>query len=273
MITCSKIAFNKYQGAGNDFIIIDKKQLSSPLEQNHIVHLCSRQYGIGADGLALVSGLGTQVLQMEFFNADGKSALMCGNALRCVAEFGFTALEKPGTLEIALGGKTFMCSRKKEGIEVVLGPPVLKGEGQYTLLDEVAHYHHIDTGVEHVVFWTSKELLESSEFQTLAKQVRLDKRFAPGGVNVSFARCQKQNHILMRTFEKGVEGETLACGSGAAAAVYSMHLKGEKISRVAVEFFSKEVLYFTSRVDEHGLINCWTMTGAATLVFHGTISL
>ncbi|PCI78440.1 diaminopimelate epimerase [Candidatus Aerophobetes bacterium] len=275
MITCSEFSFIKYQGNGNDFILIDGSVYGQSLSRERIVQLCSRQYGVGADGLACVKGFKSSVLEMEFFNADGKRALMCGNALRCVAFHGFKSLEVLSSkITISLGGVSYDCFQEKEKIKVVLPLPKLKGEGVYTLGKREVPYIWVDTGVDHLVLHVEPHEVGMEEFKAFGKKVRHDKAFAPGGVNVNLAAFTSPNTIYMRTYEKGVEDETLACGSGAAAAVFAMQRAYKNSNKnYFVEFFSKEKLEFNLEKDSRNQVLAWFMLGEAQAVFHGTISL
>ncbi len=259
--------FTKYQGAGNDFILASHDDL----DQDDIIRLCSRQYGIGADGLVLTRGIGSSEIEARFFNCDGSEAMMCGNALRCTAHIGFTSVkEDVDSISVLLGGYRYHCFQDDLGIRVKLPTPTLKGEGE----KESLPYYWIDTGTDHIVVQVSEEGLMRDDFKEVGHRLSRSDTFLPVGVNVNFAWRVANNHIKMRTYEKGVYDETLACGSGAAAVVYAYALLGKKPCTVCVEFVvSGEKLFFDVEKVEGGLIKEWSMIGSAIPVFTGEISL
>lgn len=268
-VTSQTLSFVKYQGAGNDFILLSEV---ASLPASHTTQLCSRQYGVGSDGVVCVTRESETVLTMRIFNADGSEATMCGNALRCVAHHTFS--QNPGlekALTICLGGKKYLCSKVDKGIRVELPLPALKHRGP--CLEGVGDW--IDTGTDHLVIEVDREELSSGSFSSTCQPLSLEKSaYALEGVNVNWTYLVNSRHIQMRTFEKGVNGETFACGSGAAAAVYAYILRGLINSSVCVEFVtSKEKLWFEVSLDDKGSLKAWSMIGKAIPVFTGSIEL
>lgn len=212
-----KVPFAKYSGCGNDFIIIDNRsQIVEELPCRTIECLCHRQNGIGADGLILLENSQKSDFRMRIFNSDGSEAEMCGNGIRCLAHFIFELglVDKEFSIE-TMHQQMLVCF---DGCQVrVEMPPVtdhkyfipLSVEGQELTL------HFLDTGVPHVVLFV--EDISDDAHLTLAPHIRFHPHFQPKGTNVNFAKIHSDNSVEVRTYERGVEAETLACGTGAVA--------------------------------------------------------
>ena len=220
-----KISFIKYQGAGNDFILIDNRKLSLPdLALTTIRLLCDRQLGIGADGVLIVEKSLVTDYKMRIFNADGSTPSMCGNGLRCA--FDYLAKEQDFcTCEMEVAGRILSCKRVGDKTRVGLGPPVVL---HWPIqLDSVAVYV-LDTGVPHALIFVRD--IVSAPLLELSPKIRFHPLFSPGGVNVNFVQVNSDGSLHLRTYERGVEKETLSCGTGAAAAAWAAaqlhHLSG-----------------------------------------------
>lgn len=205
------LTFHKYCGAGNDFILIEDR------EENFLVEiipkLCDRKYGIGADGLILIQNSAVADARMRYFNADGSSAKLCGNGLRCVALHLFSDLEK---LLIETDSGVLTVNRRGEKIFTHLGKAVpICWNLPLSLLGTVWTGFGMHVGVPHLVFFVPD--VEQIDVETVGSAARFHSHFAPEGVNVNFAQKIGKSQLLVRTYERGVEGETLACGTGAAA--------------------------------------------------------
>ena len=208
----SKISFAKFQAAGNDFILIDNRDGRFPVGDPLLVQkMCHRQFGIGADGLILL-GMDPQDarsdFQMRIFNNDGREASSCGNGLRCLVRF----LRDLGVVQkkykIRTQEKVVMAFLSKGHPVIDLGPP---DQIRCELETEAGIVHGIDTGVPHIVqFVSDVDLIDVDVAGAFLRQQL--------SANVNFATLQPDQSIRVRTFERGVEGETLSCGTGAAAA-------------------------------------------------------
>ena len=237
-------AFAKISGSGNDFILIHDEEEEFPDAPDLIRALCHRQLGIGADGLILLR----PGVKMAYYNSDGYPAAMCGNGLRALARFrrhlGFD--EESYVITTPVG------SHRVEGDAVEIGRP--RDMVLNSAVDDWT-VHTVNTGVPHAVIFS-----EEVDF----KRLRHHKRFWPEGVNVNAARLLPSGAIKVRTFERGVEAETLACGTGGAAvfaiATKLFHLRGER----RILFASGEEV--TYRFGEKGEI---FMVGEASLIFEG----
>lgn len=221
------IEFVKYSGCGNDFVIIDNRMgfLVPTYSGIGISKLCHRHQGIGADGLILLENSATCDFRMRIFNADGSEAEMCGNGIRCLAKY----------IEQVVGKTTFsietMCSAvhiaiKNSKVSVDMPLPTNIVVGQFLEVENrKMEIHHLDTGVPHSICMV--EDLEDPIHMKIAPMIRSHPRFLPKGVNVNFALMISDKEIAVRTFERGVEAETLACGTGAVAvALVAAHLYG-----------------------------------------------
>lgn len=211
----STLSFAKYQGAGNDFILIDDRSRVFPVgDRAFIRRLCQPKWGIGADGLILLQEDEIADVRMRIFNSDGGEASSCGNGLRCflrfLADLGFPLRE----YRVAVGERIVKGSYRGDWIYIDLGAPHSLQCGYRLGPWEV---HAIDTGVPHAVVFVPD--VERVELLSQAPLIRHHTALFPSGINVNFAQINSDGSMHLRTFERGIEGETLACGTGAAAAV------------------------------------------------------
>lgn len=207
----STLPFCKFTGCGNDFILIDhrKKKLDIPVPQ-----LCDRRRGIGADGVILLENSREGDYAMRIFNADGSEAEMCGNGIRCLGNFLREIGETRHTISIETMNHVHRLDLLDNGlVGLEMGSPA---EVKWNIaLDNGIVLDYLDTGVPHAVIFV--EDLESADMITLAPSIRYHQIFEQRGTNVDFVEVRGEE-VWLRTYERGVEGETLACGTGAAAA-------------------------------------------------------
>lgn len=244
------VSFAKYQGAGNDFIVIDDRKETFPVQC--ISSVCQRHLGIGADGVLLLQTSKQADIRMRIFNSNGKEAAMCGNGLRCLVDFAYKLelIGKTSTVETM--DRIVQCEWNENEITVDLGPYVWMHQ---ELTFNSLKLHVINTGVPHAVAF-------DEEF-SLAPEIRSLAVLGEEGANVNFVRLQ-ENKLHVRTFERGVEGETLACGSGAAAVAVAAQHKYQLSNPITIVPRSGEELKVDVRPTSVRL------SGKATLVFHGT---
>jgi diaminopimelate epimerase len=216
--------FRKMHGAGNDFIVAADPDGAWPRDPDSIRHLCDRRRGIGADGLILLSPCpdpGAADLAMAFFNCDGSRAGMCGNGLRCAALFAHLHLGSPGELRIATEAGVLAAAVLPDLARVRIEIPVLVTP-RPVAIDPFRGWF-VDTGVPHLVIALEGRQLADLDVVATAPPLRHHPRFAPAGCNVDFiAPGRPGDPIPIRTYERGVEAETLACGTGIAAAAVAL---------------------------------------------------
>ncbi len=214
-------SFAKYHGLGNDFILIDDRQEAFPSEDApFIAKLCTRRFGIGADGLILIRNSFKADYWMRIFNADGCETEMCGNGLRCFVAY----LKELGLAfdvnRILVNGQTYTCSVAGDQVAVKMGRPKdVSFNIQLALAGQEVVVHHVNTGVPHAVVFVDD--VESASVEKVGKEIRWHPMFQPKGVNANFVSEVAPGCLKMRTFERGVEMETPACGTGAAAVAFA----------------------------------------------------
>lgn len=211
------MAFLKMNGAGNDFVVAaDCDGNTVPRSAEAIRGFCDRRRGIGADGVIILKPLGGNRLKMEYFNADGSSAEMCGNGLRCAMEFAAELELVPGDHAVFLtGAGELEAWRLAPGLIRTAMPPA----APFRILTVCGYSCYLtSTGVHHAVVPLRKTELDEIEVDVLGRAIRFSDELAPEGANVDFIEMPDRDTIRIRTYERGVEAETLACGTGMAAA-------------------------------------------------------
>ncbi len=252
-----EIAFHKYSGAGNEFIIT-----FDPLSLNSIPLLCDRHVGIGADGLILLESSTCADYRMRIFNCDGSEASMCGNGLRCVGAhiMKLGVKKEECTIETPKDPllKIHRCANQGKKIFAEMGAPIEIALGKELFCEgERISYDFVNTGTPHALL--SVNDVKSVSLPSMGAKIRFSPDFLPEGVNVNFATLKDQGIIALRTYEKGVENETPACGSGAVAAALCFALRYSLPSPIDVEVTSGEKLIVTfvfenNRFSQVGLI-------------------
>ena len=211
------LRFTKMNGAGNDFILIDNRAGDVRLDRSQIAHLCDRHRGIGADGILLLEKPGNRAdFRMRYFNADGGEAEMCGNGARCFARF---ANKIAGAKEkISFETPAGVISAELNGDLVTLRmsePTDLRLQLKLAIANENKTVHFINSGVPHVVIPVPQ--IDDVDVRREGAAIRHHKMFSPNGANVNFIEKRGPKRIAIRTYERGVEDETLACGTGIVA--------------------------------------------------------
>lgn len=270
-----KIPFTKYQGAGNDFVILDFSSFSPNLNLELLSrHLCDRRMGIGADGLILLLPSEVAHYKMRIFNADGSEPTMCGNGIRCLFDF-IQSKECNPLIKIETGCGILVCQRKDTEISIHLGigkvlhwPILLFQEPIFV----------VDTGVPHAVVFV--ENLDEVAIVNEGVKIRFHPHFMPQGVNVNFVQVDSSERIFIRTYERGVEAETLACGTGAAAAALvafkRYHLSSPIRVFTRLSFIQKPIEYqqaLSFQLNELGDQTQIEMLGKVQHVFEGFIDI
>jgi diaminopimelate epimerase len=262
--------FWKMSGAGNDFIAFDNRDgsLDGILTEDFVRGICCRGTSVGADGVISLTESECSAFTMRYWNRDGRIAAMCGNGGRCICVFA-RAMGVVGD-----DGPFLFSSDAGEHRGLVTGPSssrIWMTPPEVHYLDREMEYggsHRVslvDTGVRHAVLFTGNEGWE--EFEHLAEALRNHPDLAPAGANVNYARITGRNSVSVRTFEKGVEAETLACGTGAVAvAVCARSLLGDAVTLpLDLEVRSGQIL--TVGEDAEG----WWLQGEARIVYRGLL--
>jgi diaminopimelate epimerase len=248
-----KIPFMKMSGSGNDFILIDHRKpiLDEDRMKEFVRKVCQRRISVGADGLILIEPSEQADFKWRFFNADGSEAEMCGNGGRCAARFAWLKeiAGSPLTFETLAG----ILSAEVNGTCVKLEltkPYDLKLDETVFIEGKEWLFSRINTGVPHVVLFL--EDIGNMDITKLGRAIRHHSHFAPKGTNVNFVRLEKDSQLSVRTYERGVEDETLACGTGVVASALLSAFKGWVRSPVSIKTRGGEVLmvYFEIKGDE-----------------------
>lgn len=258
------LPFWKYQGTGNDFVMIDNRQnIFDASKEELIAALCDRRFGIGGDGLILIEQDKEEDFKMVYFNSDGKESTMCGNGGRCIVAFAkqlgiiedscrFTAvdglhyatIDEQGIVSLQMVNVNHV-EIKEKGVFLNTGSP-----------------HHVEIVRNLAYFDVYKK----------GKQIRTNESYAPKGTNVNFVEQEGPNHFRIRTFERGVEDETLSCGTGATAVALAMHTLGKVDQQeIKIEVEGGE-LVVSFEYKEERYQNVF-LKGTATFVFQGTIEI
>jgi len=267
-----RISFTKMTGAGNDFVIIEatKGLTLKKIGQN----ICHRTDGIGADGLLVLDKSKKADYRMRIINADGSEAEMCGNGVRCLAAY-IVKNKKPKkkffTIETIAG--IILAQAKGEVANVRLSPPKgYKPRIPLNINKQKINVDYIDTGVPHVVVFVDG--LPKINVKDIGRVIRFHKKFSPRGTNVNFVEQLKSNFVQVRTYERGVEDETRACGTGSVAVgiIASLKsnpdLKNTGNSSVKVKTASGEILNIRFSIENKKIKDVW-LNGSAKFIAKG----
>lgn len=266
--------FYKMNGAGNDFIVIDNRDLTINLDNETISALCDRHRGIGADGLLAVEPAEKGAdYKFRYYNADGGEAEMCGNGARCFGRF--TAhltqeVKDSVTFETIAG--TLTAEMIDTDVRIAMSDPFdLELDTDVEILTLGAPIHFINTGVPHAV--AIVENLQDLDVVKNGAAIRYHEKFSPKGTNANFLEAVGPSHIAIRTYERGVEDETLACGTGMCAAAIIHHLKTGDPSPIKVDVAGGDTLEIGFEKSDRGTFHNVTLTGPADFVFEGEIQI
>ncbi|MBL4905124.1 MAG: diaminopimelate epimerase [Flavobacteriaceae bacterium] len=256
------LTFYKYQGTGNDFIIIDNRTEYFPKENSTLINtLCDRHFGIGADGLILLENDSTSDFKMVYFNADGNQSTMCGNGGRCIVAFANKlGLITNKTSFNAIDGLHF--ATIKNNIVSLQMIDVDKVHVNQKIV-------FVDTGSPHHVQLV--EQLSDFPIQVEGRKIR-NEVYGAEGANINFVEQMDDATFMVRTYERGVEDETLACGTGATAVAIAMHKTGktkQKLVRLSVDGGNLEVSFNVVNEQYKNVF----LKGPATFVFNGSIHI
>jgi diaminopimelate epimerase len=266
------LRFTKMNGAGNDFVMIDNRAGDVRLQPEQIVRICDRHRGVGADGILLLEkGSNGADFRMRYYNRDGGEAEMCGNGARCFARFANKVAKAPA--KISFQTPAGLIRGELQGDLVTLHmtePKDLRLEVDLVAKGQKEHVHFINSGVPHVIVPVSK--VDTVDVRRRGEALRRHEKFSPAGANVNFIEKSGSQEIFVRTYERGVEEETLACGTGvvASALVFAATENVDGPIKVTVRSGSELSVDFKRAGDRFKNV---TLTGPAEFAFEGTIEI
>ncbi|PCH49380.1 MAG: diaminopimelate epimerase [Flavobacteriaceae bacterium] len=258
-----EIHFNKYQGVGNDFIMIDNRSNLFPKNNIKLINkLCNRRFGIGADGLILLESSVKNDFTMRYFNADGNEASMCGNGGRCIVAFAkkLSIIDKETIFEAVDGSHNASIKNGKVSLQMI----------DIDTVEEFENYSFLNTGSPHHVCFNDN--ITSLNVKKLGAKIRYGTPYFEEGTNVNFVEQISDNSFKIRTYERGVEDETLACGTGVTAVA----IAANKSNKTTANNINIEVLGGHLEVSFQREKNSYTnvfLKGPAQFVFEGNITI
>lgn len=256
------ITFYKYQGTGNDFVLIDNRDNSIQLNKEQIAKICDRRFGVGADGLMLLQLEQGFDFKMVYYNADGAESSMCGNGGRCLVKFAHQ-------MGIHKNLYKFNAVDGMHEAEIIEGNWVRLKMIDVHKVEEHDNHAVLNTGSPHYVKFVNN--LEEVDVFAEGKHIRYNEKYAAQGINVNFTERITENKIFVRTYERGVENETYSCGTGVtAAALVSAHNE-RGFNQVEVKTIGGNLNVEYYKLDEENFSDIW-LSGPATHVFTGTIN-
>jgi diaminopimelate epimerase len=267
-----QIKFFKMSGSGNDFIIIDNraKVVDDKELTNFISNVCRRKMSVGADGVILLENAEKVDFKWRFFNSDGSTAEMCGNGARCVARFAFLNKITGPEMSFETDAGIVHAQITEDGAKIkTTDPSDLKIDYKIKLENRAFTISSINTGVPHVVIEVDE--LEDVPVNKIGREIRFHEMFAPAGTNVNFIHRGKDDIIAIRTYERGVENETLACGTGAIASAIVMADKAAVESPVKMMTRSGGFLYVYYEEKQGRYYNVY-LDGDARLIYQAQLS-
>lgn len=260
-----KIHFYKYQGTGNDFILVDnRKGAYNDLTHEQIQKICNRRFGVGADGFMKLNEKEGYDFEMVYYNADGREGSMCGNGGRCIVQFAYdTGIVKQQYRFLAVDGPHEAAIYNEEGM-VSLKMIDVAG---------ISNYHHdkvLNTGSPHYVQLADHVM--ALDVVKEGRKIRYNKDFSEKGINVNFVEVKDDNHLIVRTYERGVEDETYACGTGVTAAALVFYHNENGFNTVDIDVLGGQLTVRYNRHPDGSYDHIW-LKGPAVKVFEGSAEL
>lgn len=258
------VKFYKYQGTGNDFIILDNRNNEySFITNDQVRRLCARRLGIGADGLMLFNEKKGYDFEMRYYNADGGESTMCGNGSRCIVKFAyhlgmhrneykFLAVDGEHEAEIDTDGTV--------SVKMIDVDKIYKLRGDFILNTGSPHYVKL-----------SNDVMDMDVYKK-GRDIRYSKDYEAEGINVNFVEQSDDDKIIVRTYERGVEDETYSCGTGVTAAALVSYHNENGFNEVEVKTLGGTLTVEFDRLDDDRYVNIW-LCGPAEKVFEGTVDI
>jgi diaminopimelate epimerase len=264
-------------GAGNDFVVIDNRNARIKDGNSAAKNICNRHWSVGADGLLLLESSEKASYRMMYYNADGSYGGMCGNGGRCIAMFAYLKKIANSQHTFEAIDHIYSVSIDYENVTLHMKNPKFLKMNQHLLIgNKKITFHSIDTGAPHIVVevneFASKIKLSEFDVQRWGNILRLHKKFSPAGTNVNFINISEDNIIHLRTFERGVEAETLACGTGSVASAIIGYKIWKLKKPITVLPTSKISLGINFDVRNKNIQNV-ALKGPATITFTGCLDV
>ena len=259
-----KIDFFKYQGTGNDFVILDNRDNKyDTLTVKQVKHICDRRFGIGADGLMLLAKKPGYDFEMVYFNADGKESSMCGNGGRCLVKFAHhMGIHKSTYHFIATDGEHYADINTDETVKLKMK--------DVTQVDEHSTYAVLNTGSPHFVKFANN--VRDIDVVETGRDIRFSAAFKEEGINVNFVESIDEDSIFVRTYERGVEDETMSCGTGVTASALMSAHNDKGFNRVEVTTPGGHLSVEFEKSDDEHFENIW-LCGPADFVYKGEMEV
>jgi len=257
------LIFYKYQGAGNDFIIIDNRTNQFDKKNNNLIeHLCDRRFGIGADGLITLENSASHDFKMSYYNADGNESTMCGNGGRCIVAFAkkLKLIQDKTTFEAIDGIHHAEIIRDQINLQMIDVAFVLENKNSLFLNTGSPHHVSFQEGIDHL------------NVKEEGSKIRYGKPYGKEGTNVNFVEQVDENIFKVRTYERGVEDETLACGTGVTAVAIAAYQANKTKSKHVYLQTLGGMLEVSFENDDNEYYKIF-LKGPATFVFEGKLSI
>jgi diaminopimelate epimerase len=267
------IPITKMSGAGNDFIVIDHRRRFIPdsYQPQFAQLVCRRRFSAGADGLILIEDGGPHDFSWRFYNRDGSVAEMCGNGARCAARFAWRNKLAGRVMQFSTLAGTIRAEiiGEQEHVRISMPDPVDYRDSILIEVDESQReLFFINTGVPHVVLFVDSD---QAPVERWGRMIRYHERFEPAGANVNFVKILEDGELLVRTYERGVEAETMACGTGVTAAAVVAARQGLCESPVEVTTTGGEKLSVQFSMEGQTATEL-SLEGAARIIYHGELT-
>lgn len=259
-----QLQFYKYHGTGNDFVILDNRDNTyHALTNQQVAKICQRRFGIGADGLMMLNTKPGYDFEMIYYNADGNTSTMCGNGGRCLVKFAYDmGIHKYTYRFVAVDGEHEAEIDNHNRIRLKMN--------DVTEVDEHSAYMVLNTGSPHYIKFVNN--VEDMDVFSNGRSIRNSHHFAKEGINVNFVESTGEDSIFVRTYERGVEDETMSCGTGVtAAALVSAHNE-RGFNRVEIKTPGGHLSVEFNKISDHVFNDIW-LCGPATFVYKGEIDI
>ena len=267
----ANIPFMKLSGAGNDFVIIDNRHSVIPAnEVDFVMKVCARRVSVGADGLLLVEDSDVADFKMRYFNSDGSEAETCGNGARCISKFAYVNGIASEKMRFETKAGIYEAEIIADNVRVSMSDPTdVRLNFPLRMADGIHEVYFANTGVPHVVFFV--EDLENTDVFSLGREIRYHDDFKPAGTNANFVHVRDEHAMDIRTYERGVEDETLACGTGAIASAVVSALLGKIKLPVAMNTAGGYILTIYFNIEDDKVTNVH-LEGDARIIYSGELN-